>query len=131
MRYLLVLNEWLNDSIRAFGKIYGAFSPSLRYLIDSAEYLKDLWTELDINFRKHNEDHYRNLESTPNTTRFISSKLSAFILSDEFVQDEEEAESSTQSIQIEESLLRVTPFPATPEFYEICDISYSHIFDPK
>ena len=55
--------------------------------------------------------------------------MSASILSDEVVQDEEEAESSTQSIRIKESLLGVTPFPASLEVYEIYDISYSHMDD--
>ena len=36
-------NEWLNDSDRDFGTIGMVFwkSPSLRYLIESAEYPKD------------------------------------------------------------------------------------------
>ena len=63
-----------------------------------------------------------------NKTR-SGSKFSASILFDEVVQDEEEAESSTQSIQIEESLLGVTPSPSALEVYEISDISSSHIFD--
>ena len=37
-------NDWLNDSDRDFGTICLAFSPILRYLIDSVEYPKDLWT---------------------------------------------------------------------------------------
>ena len=48
----------------------------------------------------------------------------------QFVEDEEEAEFSTQSIRIEESLLGVTPSPATPEYYEIYDISSPHKDDP-
>ena len=40
------------------------------------------------------------------------------------VQDEEEAKYSTESIQIEESLLGVTPSPTALEVYEISDISY-------
>ena len=35
-------NDWLNDGDRYFGTICMAISPSLRYLIDSAEYPKDL-----------------------------------------------------------------------------------------
>ena len=35
-------NDWLNDGDRAFGAICLALSPSLRYLIGSAEYPKDL-----------------------------------------------------------------------------------------
>ena len=61
------------------------------------------------------------------TTRVIYSKFSSSTLSDEVVQDEEEAESSTQSIRIEESLLAVTPSPDAPEVYEISDISYPHM----
>ena len=91
-----------------------AVSPSLRYLIDYAEYPKDLWKELDRTFGKHNEDYYSNLESTSRTTRVLYSKVSTSTLSNEVVQDEEEEESSTQSIRIEESILVVTS-PATPE----------------
>ena len=47
------------------------------------------------------------------------------------VQDEEETKSSTQSIQIEESLLGVTHSPATPKVYEIYDVSSSHMDDPE
>ena len=92
-------------------------------------YPKDLWTKFDRTFGKHNEDHNRNLEITPNTTVGLYSKLSASILSYEFVQDEEEAESSTHSIRIEESLVAVTPSPTTLDFYEISYISSSHIVD--
>ena len=74
--------------------MYGIFS-NLALLIDSTEYPMGLWTKLDRTFGKHNEDHYRNLESTPNTTRDIYSKISASILTSEVVQDEEEAKSST------------------------------------
>ena len=69
--------------------------------------------------------------STFRTTRVLYSKFLASTLSDEFVQDEEEAESSSQSIRIEESLLGVTPSPAAPELYEISDISSPHMADTK
>ena len=51
----------------------------------------------------------------------------ASTLSGEVVQDEEEAESSTQLIRIEESLHAVTPPPDAPEVHEIYDISFPHI----
>ena len=86
-------NDWLNDGDRDFGAICLALSPSLHYLIGSAEYPKDLWTKLDRTFGKHNEDHCRNLKRTLRTTLY--SKLSAYTLSYEVVQDEEELESST------------------------------------
>ena len=57
----------------------------------------------------------------------IPSKFSASIILDEVVQDEEEAKYSTQSNQIEESVIGVTPSPAAIEVYEIYDISSSHI----
>ena len=88
-------NDWINNSDGSFGAICLAHSPSLCYLIGSVEYPKDLWTKLDRTFGKHNEEHYRNLERTPSTTRVIYSKFSASTLSNEFVQDEEEATSST------------------------------------
>ena len=77
------------------------------------------------------EDHNSNLESTSSSIGILDPKLSAFTLSDEFVQDEEEVEASTQSIQIEDSLLAVTPSPDALEVYEIYDISYPHIVDPN
>ena len=91
-------NDWLNDGDRAFGAIGLALSDSLYYLICSAEYPKEIWTILDRTFGKHNEDHNSTLEITSSTTRVLYSKFSASTLSDEVVQDEEEAESSTQSI---------------------------------
>ena len=88
-------NDYLNDGDRAFGTIFLVFSPSLCYLIDSAEYPKDLWIELDRIFGKNNEDHSSNLESTPNTTRFLSSKVSASIRSNKVIQDVEEGMNSS------------------------------------
>ena len=49
----------------------------------------------------------------------------------QIVEDEEEAEFSTWSIRIEESILEVTPSPTAPEVYEISDISSPHMDDPK
>ena len=36
-------NEWIHDGDRDFGTICLTFSPSLRYLIHSVEYPKNLW----------------------------------------------------------------------------------------
>ena len=79
------------------------------------------------NFGKHNEDHNSTLEIKYSTKRVLYSKVSASTLSDEFVQDEEEAEASTQSIRIEDNLLAVTPSPDALEVYEISDISSPHM----
>ena len=88
--------DYLNDSDRSYGAICGTFSWSLLIdLIDFAEYPKNLWTKPDRTFRKHNEDYYSNLESTFRTTRVLYSKLSAYTLFNEVVQNEEEVESST------------------------------------
>ena len=119
-------NDWINDGDRAFGAICLALSPSLCYLIGSAEYPKDLWTKLDRTFGKNNEDHNSTLEITSSTTRFLYSKVSTSNLSDEVVQDEEEVESSTQSIRIEESLHAVTPSPDALEVHEISDLISSY-----
>ena len=82
-------NEWINGGDRFSGIICTTFSPILCYLIDSAEYPKDLWREIDRTFGKHNEDHSRKLEISSNTSsRVIPSKLSASSLSNEVVQDE-------------------------------------------
>ena len=55
---------------------------------------------------KHNQDHSSNLKSAPSTTIVLPLKFTSSILSDELVQAEEEADSSTQSIRIVESLLQ-------------------------
>ena len=70
------------------------------------------------------EDHNNTLESTSSTISILDPKISASTLSNEVVQNEEEAESSTQSIQIEDSLLAMTPSLDAPEVHEISDISY-------
>ena len=99
----------LNKSDGDFGTIAIGLSPSLRYLIRSIEDPKELWTRLDRTFGMIYEDHNSTLESTSSTISILYPKISDSTLSDEFVQDEEEAESSTQSIRMEESLLAVTP----------------------
>ena len=80
-------NDCLTDGDKGFGAIGLALSPSLCYLTKFVEYPKDLWKKLDKKFGKHNEDHNRTLESTPNTTRVLDSKLLVSTLSDEVVQD--------------------------------------------
>ena len=92
-------NDWLNDSDRAFGSMCLALDDSLYYLIPNhAEYQKKFWPILDRTFGKHNEDHNSTLEIAASTTRVLHSKFTATTLSDEVVQDEDEAESSTHSI---------------------------------
>ena len=83
-------NEWLNDVDATFGVIGLSLSPSLRYLTNFVEYPKDLLTKLDKTFDKHSEDHNNTLESTPNTTRVLDSKVSTSTLFDEVIQDVEE-----------------------------------------
>ena len=75
------------------------------------------------------EDHNITLESTSSTISILDPKISASTLSDEVVQDEEEAGCSTQSIRMEESLLAVTSSPTASKVYEISDISSSHMDD--
>ena len=89
--------------------------------------LKELWTRLDRTFRVIDEDHNRILERISSTISTLHPKFSASTLSDEVVQDEEEVETSTQSIRIEDNLHAVTPSPDAPEVHEISDISSSHI----
>ena len=77
------------------------------------------------------EDHNSTLERTSSTISILDPKILASTLSDEVVQDEEEAEASTQSIWIEDSLHAVTPSPDAPEVHEISDISSSHIVETE
>ena len=51
--------------------------------------------KMEKTFGKHNEDHNSTLEIKYNTKRVVYSKLFSSTLSDEVVQDEEKAESST------------------------------------
>ena len=122
-------NDWIKDYDRAFGTIGLALDDSLYYLIYSVEYPKEVWTILDRTFGRHNEDHDSTLEIMAITTRVLHSKFSASTLSDEVVQDEDEAESSTHSIRIEESLHEVNPSSDAPEVHEIYDISSYHTVD--
>ena len=74
-----------------------ALSPrSMRYHSRSIKDPLELWQRLHKTFGS--------TWSTSSTTNILDSKVSASTLSDEVVQDEDEAESSTQSIRIEESL---------------------------
>ena len=98
----------------------------MRYLIRSIEDLKELWTRLERTFGVIDEDQNSILEIISSTISTLDPKLSASTLFDE-VQDEEEAEASTQSIRIEDSLHTVTPSPDALEVYEISHISYPHM----
>ena len=123
--------DWLNECDAAFGTIALGLFPSLRYLSRFIEDPKELWSRLDRTFGMIDEDHHRNLEKKSSTIIILDPKFSASTLSDEFVQDEEEAASSTQSIRIEDSLYAVTPSPDAPEVHEIFDISSSHIAETE
>ena len=80
----------MNDYDRDFGVMCLVISPSMRYVIDSVKYPKDLWKRLDRAFGKHNEDHSINLERTPITSSsFLPSKFLASSLSSEVVKDEQ------------------------------------------
>ena len=98
--------NWLNKSDGYFGTIATGPSPSLRYLIRSIEDPKELWTRLDRIFGVIDEDHNSILERISNTISTLDPKFSASTLSDEVVQDEEEAEASMQSIRIEDSSMQ-------------------------
>ena len=126
--------DWMNIRDGAFGSIATGLYRSLRYLIrsfeDPREYIEDpkeLWTRLDRTFGVIDDDHNSILERISSTISTLDPKFPASTLSDEVVQDEEEAEASTQSIWIEDSLHGVTPFPDAPEVHEISKISSSHI----
>ena len=66
---------------------------------------------------------------TSSTISILDPKILASTLSDEVVQDKEEAEASTQLIRIEDSRYALTPSPDAPEVHEISDISYSNIVE--
>ena len=88
--------DWLNKSDGAFGTIATGLSRSLCYLVRSIQDPKELWTRLDITFGVIDEDHNSILERISSTISTLDPKISSSTLSDEVVQDEEEAEASTQ-----------------------------------
>ena len=91
-------NDWLNAKDVACEIMKLALSPSLPYLSRSTKDPEELWTRLDRTFEMIYEDHNSTLEIKSSTISILDPKISASTLSDEFVQDEEEAETSTQSI---------------------------------
>ena len=88
-------NDWMNECDAAFGNLQLSLSRSMRYLSRTVKYPKDLWTKLDRIFGMFDEDHNSTLETTSSTISIIDPKIYASTLSDEFVQDEEEAKSSS------------------------------------
>ena len=94
--------DWLNISDGNFGTIATSLSPSLHYLIrsieDRKEFIeepKELWTRFGRTFGVIDEDHNRILERISSTISTLDPKFSASTLSNEVVQDEEEAKAST------------------------------------
>ena len=84
-------NDWLNECDVSFGTMCMALSPNMCYLKRSIEYPKDLWTTLDRTFAMINEDHNSTLERIYRTRSILNQKILTSTLSDEVVQDEEEA----------------------------------------
>ena len=105
-----IKDDWLNECDAAYGTMYMFISPSMHYLKRCIKNPKDLWKILDTTFGMIDEDHNSTLERTSSTIIILDPKISASTLSDEVVQDEEEAKTSTQSIRIKDSLHVVTPF---------------------
>ena len=68
---------WLNGCDREIGSICLAISPCMRYLIDSIDYPKDLWTTLDGVLGKENEDPSSYVES-PSSSSMISLSLKMY-----------------------------------------------------
>ena len=75
----------MNKCDATFGRITLGLSPSLRYLSRYIEYLKELWTRLDITFGVNDEDHNRILERISSTISTLDPKFSASTLSNEVV----------------------------------------------
>ena len=115
-------NDQINACDAAFGIMKWALSPSLRQLSKSIKDPQELWTRLERTFGMINDDHNSTLESTSSTISILDPKTSFSTLSDKVVQDEEEAEASTQPIGIEDSLHAVTPSSDALEVHEISDI---------
>ena len=62
----------------------------MRYLIDSFEYPKDIWTTLDRVLGKHNEDPSSNLERSSRSSMIsLSQYVSPSTVSNEFDHEED------------------------------------------
>ena len=83
-------SDWMNDYNRAIRAIFLAISPGVRYLIDSVDYLKDLWTTLDRVLGKDNEDPSSYVESASSSSIIsVSQDVSASTFSDKVNHEEE------------------------------------------
>ena len=76
-------NDWLKAKDKAFEIMELVLSPSMRYHSRSIKDSLELWQRLDRTIGS--------TWSTSSTTNILDSKVSASTLSDEVVQDEEEA----------------------------------------
>ena len=85
-------NDWLNARDVAFEIMELALSPSMRYLSRSIKDPQELWRRLDITFG------LGSTWSTSSTISILDSKFSTYTFFAKVVQDEDEAEASTQSI---------------------------------
>ena len=83
-------SDWLNDCDRAVGAMCLAISPCMRYLIDSIDSPKDLWTTLDRVLGKDNEDPSSYMESASSSSMIsLSQDVSASIVSNDVDHEEE------------------------------------------
>ena len=90
-------NDWLNDYDRAYGSMGMVMSPYMRYLVELLEYPFELWRNLDRAFCLQKEVDNTWRESNTSSS-VLPSNVSASILSDEVVQDEEIEKYATRSI---------------------------------
>ena len=90
-------NDCINDCDSAYEKMCQAMSPKMRCLIDSIEYPFELQSNLDRDFyvQKEVDD---TLSESITSSSVLPSNILASTLSDEVVQVEEMAESSTHSV---------------------------------
>ena len=83
-------SDWLNNHDREIGDICLAISPSMRYLIDSVEYPKDIRTTLDRVLGNKNEDPSSYVESASSSSMIsLSQDVSTSTVFDEADHEEE------------------------------------------
>ena len=90
-------NDWLTNCYKAYGIMCMAVSPMMNYLIDYVDYPFELWINLDRYFgvQKEEDDTYNESNTSSSV---LPSNVSASIVSDEVIHDEEMKKSSTRSI---------------------------------
>ena len=83
--------DWLNDNDRAYGTMCLAIPPTMHYLLDSDDYLFELWRNIDEALGMQKEDmSYMENKKVGTSLCVLPPNISASCISQEVVWNEEE-----------------------------------------